>query len=93
MPDDVYELLATVVAIRKLGSRGISEQEVEQLPRNRHVVVSNPRGTGDRRLLIGQSDGARALTLVIEKTLEPTTWLVVTGWISTEKERRMLVRS
>jgi len=30
------------------------------------------------------------VTLVIERTLEPTTWLIVTGWGSTEVERKML---
>jgi hypothetical protein len=34
-----------------------------------------------RRLLIGRTDGGRALTLVIEQTIDPTTWLIVTGWI------------
>jgi len=34
----------------------------------------------------------RILTLVIEQTLEPTTWLIVTGWIATEVERRVLER-
>ena len=41
-------------------------------------------------LLIGRTDGGRPLTLVIERTVDPTTWLVVTGWSSTEAERRIL---
>ena len=88
----VHQLLATDVAIDKLGARGISAGEAEQLPRNRHVVVRNPRqGTegGDRRLLVGRTDGERPLTLVIERTQDPTTWLVVTGWVSTATERRI----
>jgi hypothetical protein len=32
------------------------------------------------------------LTLVIERTVEPTTWLIVTGWDSTEAERKILER-
>jgi len=47
---------------------------------------------GDRRLMIGMTFGGRALTLVIESTLEPTDWLVVTGWSSANHERRMLKR-
>lgn len=88
----VHQLLATDVALDKLGARGISAGEAEQLPRNRHVVVRNPReGTegGDRRLLVGRTDGGRPLTLVIERTQDPTTWLVVTGWVSTATERRI----
>jgi hypothetical protein len=42
--------------------------------------------------LIGSTDGGRILTLVIEQTLEPTTWLIATGWIATEVERRVLER-
>lgn len=76
-----------------LGARGISAQEAEQLPRNPHVTVRNPRGGGEagkRRLLIGRTEGGRPLTLVIERTVEPSTWLIVTGWRSTEAERKIL---
>ncbi len=45
----------------------------------------------DRRLLmIGHTDGGRVLTLVIERTVDPTTWLIVTGWSSTAAERKIL---
>jgi len=27
---------------------------------------------------------------VIERTVEPTTWLVITGWDSTDVERKLL---
>jgi len=82
----VHKLLATDVALDKLGARGISAQEAEQVPRNPHATVRNPRGGGEagkRRLLIGRTDGGRPLTLAIERTIEPTTWLIVTGWSST----------
>jgi hypothetical protein len=42
--------------------------------------------------MIGTTDGGRVLTLVIERTIEPTTWLIVTGWSATLAERRMLRR-
>jgi hypothetical protein len=88
--DVVHELVATVRALEKLGARSISSREVEQLLRNPHVTIRNPRGPEDRRLLIGRTDGGRALTLVIEQTSDPTTWLVVTGWSATFAERRIL---
>jgi hypothetical protein len=90
MGDVVHELLATTTAIEKLGKRGISDREIEQLPRNRHVIGRNPRGGGDRRLMVGVTDVGRALTLAIEATREPSTWLVITGWEATERERKML---
>jgi len=89
--DVIHQLLATDVALDKLGARRISAQEAEQLPRNRPVVVRNPHERtvrGARLLLIGRTDGDRVLTLVIERTVDPTTWLIVTGWSSTEIERK-----
>lgn len=39
--------------------------------------------------MIGRTVGGRVLTLVIERTVEPTTWLIVTGWRSTDAERKI----
>jgi hypothetical protein len=91
--DEVRQLLATDVALDKLGAHGISAEEAEQLPQNRHVTARNPRegdGPGGRLLLLGYTDGGRLLTLVLERTVDPTTWLIVTGWSSTEAERKIL---
>jgi hypothetical protein len=99
VPDVVNQLLATEVALDKLGVRGISTAEAEQAIWNRHVVIRNRRGRPERRqrearrLLIGRSDAGRLLTLVIEETIEPTTWLLITGWESTPAERMILERS
>ena len=96
MPPVVRVLTATQAALDKLGGRRISDDEAEQLPRNRHVVVENVRAVRDRpqpperRLLIGRTDGSRTLTLVTEETLDPETWLIITGWDSTAAERRIL---
>jgi uncharacterized DUF497 family protein len=91
--DAVHQLLASDVALDKLGARGISAEEAEQLPRNRHHTVRNPCEAGEpgkRRLLIGRTDGGRALTLVIERTVDPGTWVIITGWDATEAERKIL---
>jgi len=93
MPHTITELLATDSARVKLGARDISMAEVEQVPRNRHATMRNPHGggqEGERLLLVGLTDGGRALTLVIERTVDPTSWLIVTGWIATERERRII---
>lgn len=92
VPDEVVELLLTEAALEKLGARSISAEESGQLMRNAHLVVRNPRAPipGSRRLLIGRTNGGRSLTLVIEQTVEPTTWLTITGWESTEIERKLL---
>jgi uncharacterized DUF497 family protein len=92
VPDIVHELVATERARDKLGARSISVEEAAQLPRNRHVLVRNPSNPGTRRFVIGSTDGGRVLTLVVEQTSDPTTWLIVTGWSATEAERRILNR-
>ena len=93
----VSELLMTEVAAEKLGARGISVAEAQQLPRNSHATLPNkgrarrsPRELRDRRLLVGDTNGGRTLTLVIERTSDPTTWLIVTGWPTPHKRRRIL---
>jgi uncharacterized DUF497 family protein len=93
MAEMIAQLLATDAARVKLGARGISTAEAEQLPRNLHATMRNPRARGqegDRLLLVGRTDGGRALTLVLERTVAPTSWLIVTGWEATDRERRIL---
>jgi len=96
--DVVHQLFATEEALDKLGGRGISIGEAEQLLRNRHVLLRNLRGHPDRRqrqarrLLIGLTDGERVITLVVQATIEPTTWLLITGWDATAVERRLIER-
>jgi hypothetical protein len=92
----IHNLLATEAALDKLGARNISDDEAEQLSRNPHVTIPNVRGDRDRtqpperRVLVGQTDGGRTLTLVVEETLDPESWLIITGWESTSVERRLL---
>ena len=71
--------------------------ELRQLLANVHVTTDNPGGPNpasgaDRYLLIGRTDGGRILTVVIEATLDPTTWLPVTAWDADPAERRILER-
>lgn len=99
MPDRVSELLVTEVAVDKLGARGISVHEAERMIWNRYLVLKNRRGSTARpqrdvrRVLIGQTDSGRGLTLVIEQTIEPTAWLLITGWESTTTERMILEKA
>ena len=98
MPDEIRELLMIESAVEKLGARGISAAEALQLRDNLNTATRDPsksrdpskRGGAQRRLLIGKTDGGRVLTLVIEQTLEPSTWLVITGWTAATHERKML---
>lgn len=75
-----------------------SPNEIRQLLANAHVTTDNPAGPNplsgaERHLLIGRTHGGRVLTVVIEATLDPTTWLPVTAWSSDAAERKILERS
>ena len=89
---DVRYLLFTAETEAHL-SRATAD-EIRQLLANRHITADNPQAVGRsgavRRLLIGRTDGGRFLTVVIEATLDPTTWLPITAWDSTPAERKLL---
>jgi hypothetical protein len=92
--DAIHELLVTAAGVEKLGGHGVSSDEARELLGNKHLTARNPSGPPgrNRRLLIGRTDGGRVVTLVLEPTIEPTTWLIVTGWESTASERNLLTR-
>ena len=90
--DVIHQLVATERALDKLAARGISADEPPQLRHNRYVVLHNARDPERRRFLVGSTDGGRVLTLVIEQTVDPTTWMIVTGWGATDADRRILSR-
>jgi uncharacterized DUF497 family protein len=98
MVPTISQIKATEAALSKLGARGISEKEAEQVLNNAYVIIRNLRGRAprqqpnERRTLIGHTNGGRILTLVIEETIEPTSWLIITGWTATERERKILER-
>jgi hypothetical protein len=95
--DTIYELRVTVAAIKKLAARGISVDETEELIDNRYVIRRNTgrrrrnrRKLETRRIVNGRTNGGRALTLVVERTKTPTSWLIITGWPATPVERRRI---
>jgi hypothetical protein len=94
--DAVHRLLASDVALDKLGARGISAEEAEQLPRNRHHKVRNPREAGEpgkRRLLIGLTDGGRRPDARDRADGRSHDLVIITGWESTVAERKILEAS
>ena len=99
MADIVNQLLATRAALGKLGARGISIAETEQTIWNRHRIIRNRRGASARRqpdeprILIGRTHANRAITLIVEETVDPTTWPAITGWDATRAERRLMEKA
>ena len=80
----IHRLEIPDFALVKLGRRNISAKEARQLLWNNPEEGPNPRSPRDldRKLLVGETDGGRRLTLVIEPTADPTAWLVISGWDS-----------
>lgn len=76
--------------VAKLADHAINAEEVLQLLENRYTVRRNKNAaTGDRQL-IGETSGGRMLTVVLAETLVPGRWRPITGWDSTDAERRAL---
>lgn len=73
-------------------SHSLWDWEVDQLLSNEHVVVPNRKGRGSRQLLIGRTDGGKAITVVIQKTRLVGTYRPVTAWPSTAFEVSVLER-
>jgi uncharacterized DUF497 family protein len=95
MPIRISHLDASDIARMKLGARNISVTEARQLLHNRYETERDPRaprGGEPRLMLIGLTDGGRALTLVVERTPDPNSWVIVTGWTASPRERKVLSR-
>lgn len=82
-------LIVNARAASKLAARGIALSEIEQVRRNGPYTTRNPhpRVPGSR-LMIGDTDGGRTLTLVIQPDADDASaWHVMTGWQSSPRER------
>jgi hypothetical protein len=82
-------LVLNARAASKLAARGIHASEVEQVRRNGPYVPRNPhpRVPGSR-LMIGETDGGRTLTVVIQPDADDASaWHVMTGWQASPRER------
>lgn len=76
-------LEASDTVLMKIGARGISLAEARQLLFNGYHTKPNPRERGPtrkRHLLVGRTNGGRALTVVVEATFDSTAWVIVTAW-------------
>ena len=74
----------------ELARHGITVREVLQLLDNSFTVRRNKKsGVADLQL-IGTTHGGRPLTVVLAESLVEGRWRPVTGWPSTEAERRAL---
>ena len=74
----------------ELARHSISLVEVMQILSNRYTVRRNKKQRSGDRQLIGETNGGRVLTVILAETAVPGRWRPVTGWDSSEAERRAL---
>ena len=70
----------------------VCPHDVQQVLANLNVVTNNPRGARERVQHIGQTNGGRELTIVLEPTRDCVIWRPVTAWPSTRAERAIFRR-
>jgi uncharacterized DUF497 family protein len=73
-----------------IARHGITPEEIEQITGNAYVTARNAGVPENRILMIGQTDGGRALTIVLEATRDDVVWRPITGWDSTQEEHQLL---
>jgi uncharacterized DUF497 family protein len=76
--------------IEHLGKHGIAPEEIEQITGNDYITARNVRQPESRIVMIGRTDGGRLLTVVLEATRDDVVWRPITGWESTQEERKLL---
>jgi uncharacterized DUF497 family protein len=76
--------------VSKLWEHGITPQEITQILQNAFTVRRNKKNRAGSRQLIGFTDAGRLLTVILAPTHDPERWRPVTGWQSTDFERRAL---
>ena len=76
----------------ELARHRITLQEVEEVFFNEPVWASNRRGRAGNRVMIGRTDGGRALTIIVRVELSTETIRAITGWESTRGERTRYAR-
>jgi uncharacterized DUF497 family protein len=72
-----------------VAKHGISDLEIDRMLSNRHLVIPNS-GHEPRMFLLGQTDGGRILTVVIEPTRIDGTWRPITAWDASDSEKTRL---
>ena len=76
--------------LAKLAEHRITPHEVLQLLQNAFTVRRNKKSRGGERQLIGRTNGGRTLTIILAPTTLEERWRPITGWDSTDAERRAL---
>ena len=91
----ILDLVINQVAATKLAARDISSGEVGQVIANGPFVRDNPAPrVPDSRIVIGPTDAARFLTLILQPDEDSATrWHVMTGWESSARQIEAFQRS
>lgn len=74
--------------LQHLAERGITLEDLDAMLEARITIIRNKRGRSGAYKFIGRGEGGRPLTLVVTGTSTPGRWRPVTGWESTDGERK-----
>lgn len=74
---------------REMARHGVVRYDVEQIKRNRNLLLRNPRGEARSMLLVGETDGGRLLTVPLVPTIDPTTWRPATAFDAGPHQRAL----
>lgn len=84
----ILDLVVNHVAVVKLAARGISGEELDQVIDNDPSVGDNPNPRVEgSKILVGHTDAARFLTVVLQPDEgSATRWHVMTAWDSSARQ-------
>ena len=74
--------------LQHLADRGVTLKDLDAMLSSRITVIRNKRSGSGAYKLIGQGSGGRSLTLVVAGTSTAGRWRPITGWESTDAERK-----
>ena len=74
--------------LQHLYERGVTLADLDAMLATRITVIRNKRRASGTYKFVGRGQGGRALTLVVTETPVVGRWRPITGWESTDAERR-----
>jgi hypothetical protein len=74
--------------LQHLAERGLAADEIDGMLQSRMTAIRNKRSGSGTYKLVGRGRSGRPLTIVVTETAITGMWRPITGWESTDAERR-----
>ena len=75
---------------QKIWVQGITRRQIEEILRNRWIVLTNRRNRAADYVVIGRDDNGRCIPVPILPTEDPSIWRPVTAWYCKASEAARL---